>query len=66
MPQASHELQERWGTDDEKAWAQLAGKVIDIAGLLSFRKGYQPTGDDLSAVAFLCEEFDYGYKPTDN
>lgn len=64
MPQATDELRAKWGNGgDEEAWTQLAGKTVEVAGMISFRKGYEPTEDDLSAVEYLCQEWDYGYKP---
>jgi hypothetical protein len=63
MPQATDELSKKWGNTDEKAWEQLAGKVVEVAGMISFRKRYVPTDDDWSAVTYLCQEWDYDYKP---
>lgn len=61
MPQATAELSRRW--DEETAWDQLAFKTIETAGVIRFRDGYSPTEDDLSAVDYLCQEWDYGYAP---
>lgn len=59
MPQATPELSQAW--DEESAWDQLAFKTTETAGVIRFRDGYPPTDDDLRAVDYLCQEWDYGY-----
>lgn len=64
MPQSSDELRARWWPpgDDTKPWRQLGENFTSRIGILRPRPGYQPTVDDLSAIDFLCSEWDYGYE----
>lgn len=63
MPQATEELRRRWdGPSEEKALRHLESK-----GFLLTRgwdwvgpHGYEPTEEDLSAIQFLIEEWDFG------
>ena len=60
MPQANSYLSVKWS--EEKAWEQLAGKIIDEIGVLHFRKFVVPSEDDWEAVDYLCQEYDYDFK----
>jgi hypothetical protein len=61
MPQASRELQERWGTD-WNAIHQLRRNFTQENGIIRPMPGYTPTEEDLSAVDYLVAEWDYGYE----
>lgn len=61
MPQATQKLRDIWGVSEEKAFAQLEGKINERAGLIQFKEGYVPTPDDMSALTFLLQEWDYDY-----
>ena len=63
MPTASDDLRERWGHPDES----VAEKFLELRGyelLKSWNwrvpENHTPTDDELSAVAYLCDEWDYG------
>lgn len=62
MPQASKFLRLRW-KDDTTAWEQLVVNFTEHAGLIRPKAGYTPTKDDLSAIKYLCDEWDYAYQP---
>ena len=61
MPQASRELQERWHCDS-CAFEQLGKNFNQKNGIISPKRGYTPTEDDLSAIDYLVFEWDYGYE----
>jgi hypothetical protein len=67
MPQATRELQIKWDHDnqmDGKAMRHLslAGFTFPKGGIIRAPEGYTPTDDDYSAIDYLCQEWDYGWK----
>jgi hypothetical protein len=63
MPQASDELRERWGgPDDRKAINHLGnrGYVLTVGFEWYVPPWLKPTEEDLSAVEFLIQEWDWG------
>lgn len=65
MPSASDELRARWMTDDEtKPYDQLRGRCrIGRDGTIRPIRSVDLTGDDYSAIDYLCDEWDYGFSP---
>ncbi len=72
MPQASQQLRDRWHRDGgQPAWVQLgwdgaavrSTRFVNHAGAISPLPGVVPTSDDLSAISYLCDEWDYDYDP---
>jgi hypothetical protein len=60
MPQATPELRARWS--EETAMKQLLGNfIISRNGIIFPIPGYQPTDNDLSAIEYLFQEWDYAY-----
>lgn len=62
MPQATKQLQERWHCDSYALKQLGANFKLNRGGVISPKKGYTPTDDDLSAVEYLVFEWDYGYE----
>lgn len=62
MPQATSELRTEWGIDPSNALRHIESNFIIDQGIISPRPNYLPTEMDLSAIAFLLMEWDYGYK----
>jgi hypothetical protein len=65
MPMASNELRRIWGVDTDLAFAQLkfGEHFTDDDGMITPMSGYVPTNIDHSAINFLCNEWDYAYRP---
>lgn len=61
MPRASDYLRQKWGSH-EQAYEQLRPNFTDDRGVLRPKAGYTPTAEDYSAIDYLCDEWDYGYK----
>ena len=63
MPQATRELQERWQHDDfmdAKAIEHLMPNFSLKSGWICRKDiDYSPTADDVSAINYLCQEWDY-------
>lgn len=62
MPQASEELRARWdGPDDSTALKHLhsAGYKLTREWAWKAPAGKTPTADDLSAIQFLIDEWDF-------
>lgn len=49
--------------DDAEAWQQIAGKVHNDGGVLYPKPGVLLSDEDMAAITFLCNEWDYGYEP---
>lgn len=63
MPQATKELRERW--DECSAFDQIEWNFCcDRGGVIRPRPGYTPSPDDMSAITYLIQEWDYGYEPS--
>ena len=63
MPQAPDELRVRWGSDCA-AFSQLGNRFdISRGGIITPRPLVAPSEADLSAIDYLCLEWDYGYEP---
>ena len=63
MPQSSRELRERWnGPQEETALSHLIGAGYDLTPRWTWiaPEGRTPTDDDMSAIRFLIEEWDFG------
>ena len=63
MPQATSELTEKWdGPSDEKAIAHLRSKGFRYTKHWEWIPpvDYRPTEEDVSAIMFLIQEWDWG------
>jgi hypothetical protein len=63
MPQASDERPEGWGTDDAPAIAFLEQAGYRLMRGFVWKKPtpeHQPTAQELSAICFLADEWDFG------
>lgn len=64
MPQATNDLKKRW-LSDGCALSQLGKNFTYSAGIIRPVLGYTPTADDISAIDYLFQEWDYGYEPAE-
>jgi hypothetical protein len=63
MPQATSALRARWHGSMREPLAHLALAGWKVTADFEFRKpspAYVPTADDLSAIEYLHQEWDYG------
>lgn len=68
MPQANEALRSKWhGKDCDGALAfDKIGSINFIwarGGIIRPVVGYTPNAEELSAIDYLCQEWDYGYDP---
>jgi len=60
MPQATDALQQQWTDSDALAW--LAGNFRWPGGMIKARPGYAPTDKDMSAIQYMCDEWDFAWE----
>lgn len=60
MPQATEELRAEW--TDETALHWLAGNFRWPDGMIRAKAGYVPTERDLSAIDYMCCEWDFAWE----
>ena len=69
MPQATPELRQRWHCDAcalkalQLAFGPSPRFYLTRGGVIKPRVGVEPTPDELNAIDYLCQEWDYGYEP---
>lgn len=64
MPQATQDLRDKWGLDPSKALECInANFLMNERGEIT-RKDYshEPTEEELSAIDYLFQEWDYAYE----
>lgn len=61
MPQAEAWLAAKW--DEGKAIAQLGSNFSSVSGVFHPLPGYDPTDEDMEALMYMVQEWDYAYDP---
>jgi hypothetical protein len=64
MPQGPYELHEKWQDSGNALYHLDAHFNVNRGGVIRKKDAaYEPTAEDLSAIDYLCLEWDYGYEP---